>query len=72
VQLLPSTMVLLGWTLPGGSLTLPAMFGFVIASLGVILVARHQPGAEHPEREVDDALSGRVGLGRRAAGRRPD
>jgi drug/metabolite transporter (DMT)-like permease len=36
-------VALLGWVLLGESLTPLAMLGFAIASVGVFLVARHQP-----------------------------
>jgi drug/metabolite transporter (DMT)-like permease len=38
--LVPGIVALLGWTLLGERLTLPAVLGFVIASAGVFLVAR--------------------------------
>ena len=41
--LIPGTVALLGWVLLGERLTLPAVLGFAVASVGVFLVARRQP-----------------------------
>jgi drug/metabolite transporter (DMT)-like permease len=41
--LIPGTVAFLGWVLLGERLTLPAVLGFAVASVGVFLVARRQP-----------------------------
>lgn len=41
--LIPGTVALLGWVLLGERLTLPAVLGFAVASVGVFLVARRRP-----------------------------
>jgi len=41
--LIPGTVAFLGWALLGERLTLPAVLGFAVASVGVFLVARRQP-----------------------------
>jgi drug/metabolite transporter (DMT)-like permease len=41
--LIPGTVALLGWVLLGERLTLPAVLGFAVASVGVFLVARRLP-----------------------------
>ena len=40
--LIPGTVAFLGWVLLGERLTLPAVLGFAVASVGVFLVARRQ------------------------------
>lgn len=55
VYLIPGTVALLGWALLGERLTPLAVLGFAIASVGVFLVARHQPptwGGVRPEGTV--------------------
>jgi drug/metabolite transporter (DMT)-like permease len=41
--LIPGTVAFLGWVLLGERLTLPAVLGFAVASVGVFLVARRRP-----------------------------
>jgi drug/metabolite transporter (DMT)-like permease len=41
--LIPGTVAFLGWVLLGERLTLPAVLGFAVASVGVFLVARRLP-----------------------------
>ena len=60
--LIPGTVALLGWALLGERLTPLAMLGFAIASVGVFLVARHQPGDRSgPRRRRGDARCDLVG-----------
>jgi drug/metabolite transporter (DMT)-like permease len=46
--LIPGTVAILGWALLGERLTALAVAGFVVASIGVFLVARQAVAREDP------------------------